>query len=51
MTVMMIDANYDNGTLSFRLEGESVNTSGTLSGLTVSTECCGWAGAYGEDAQ
>ena len=51
MTVMMIDANYDNGTLSFLLEGESVNTSGTLSGLTVSTECCGWAGEYGEDAQ
>lgn len=45
VTLMMMDAKYDSGTLSFILEGESRNTSGTLSGLTVSTECTSWGGS------
>ena len=45
LTLMMIDANYDGGIISFTLEGESINTSGTLSGLTISTECTSWAGS------
>ena len=48
VTLMMMDARYDNGILSFVLEDQSINTSGTLSGLTVSTECTAWYGQGGQ---